>query len=362
MKTLKKIRILLPICLLFFTSLASCSDESNGVFPENGNGGEWDIPEDEIFDGGPGKDGIPSLEYPDFVPAGEADYLSDADLILGYKDGDDIRAYPHAILNWHEIVNDKINDFAMSVNYCPLTGTGIGWNRTIKGIETTFGVSGLLYNSNLILYDREKDSYWSQILLASVKGELRGTEAETFQLVETTWETWKNMYPQTKVLSTQTGYNRDYTHYPYGDYRTNHNNILFPYSPVDDRLQTKERVHGVIMNGEAKAYRLGSFAGQLTLIEDVFKGVPLLVVGNQAEDFIVSFVDPSEDNGTELHFEVISRDSPGSEILTDNEGNVWNVFGEAVSGPRTGERLEPTTSFMGFWFAWGAFYPGLQIY
>ncbi len=352
-----KLPILTSIVIISLI-FVSCSRDD---LSSNNGSSEWDIPEDEVLDGGPGKDGIPALTMPPFIPASEADYLSDDDLVLGYKDGSTIRAYPHPILDWHEIVNDKVNDFAFAVHYCPLTGTGMGWNRTINGTETTFGVSGLLYNSNLILYDRETDSNWSQIMLRSVQGELRGTEAETFQLVETTWSTWKAMYPQTVVLSTETGYNRQYDRYPYGDYRTNHSRFLFPFSPVDNRLDAKEMVHGVIRHDQAKAYRLETFTGGLKVIEDEFLGSRIVIAGHKEKNYIVSFKRTLPDN-TVLSFNPSLSGSPASEIMTDNEGNTWNVFGEAVSGPRQGQHLSPTTSFMGFWFAWGAFYPDLMIY
>ena len=190
--------------------LLTCSGGSDQTDDNTSNGGQdsWIIPEDEIYDGGPGKDGIPSIDDPKFISVDQVDFLNNNDLVLGVKNGENIKVYPHSILNWHEITNDKVGDTHIAVTYCPLTGTGVGWNRKINGESTTFGVSGLLYNSNLIPYDRKTESHWSQMLSKSVEGELVTTEAETFQLVETTWKTWKtwkNMYPGAKVLSTKTG-------------------------------------------------------------------------------------------------------------------------------------------------------------
>ncbi|MEL6945943.1 MAG: DUF3179 domain-containing (seleno)protein, partial [Bacteroidota bacterium] len=176
----------------------------------------WLIPKSEVRDGGPGKDGIPSIDNPIFIDAETADFLDPDDLIVGVKVGDDIRAYPHLILDWHEIVNDQLDDLALSLNYCPLTGTAIGWNRTIDGNTTTFGVSGLLYNTNLMPYDRLTNSTWSQMRLDCVGGELKGESADLYPVVETTWANWKKRYRNTKVLSTNTGFNRRYGQYPYG--------------------------------------------------------------------------------------------------------------------------------------------------
>ena len=172
------------------------------------------------------------------------------------------------------------------------------------------------------------------------------------------------MFPKTKVVSTETGFNRNYSRYPYGDYKTNDNNIIFPYQPVDSRLGAKERVHGIIINGLAKAYTFETFKTSTTMIEDEFRSIPLVIVGNQDKNFLVSFERKLE-NGMELNFTVASEQDQNSYspiILEDQEGNKWNIFGEAVSGPRIGQKLKQTTSFIGFWFSWGAFYPGIEIY
>jgi hypothetical protein len=356
-----KVFILAGVILLF-----GCveNETPTGNGPNNPNLNQWDIPRDQVFDGGPGKDGIPALENPTLSNASGSSYLEDGDLVLGYKNGDEMVAYPHKILDWHEIINDKVNGQAIAVTYCPLTGTGIGWDRSIDGAETTFGVSGLLYNSNLIPYDRKTDSNWSQIGLNCVNGILRGKTIQTYQLVETSWKTWRNMYPDTKVVSINTGFSRNYNRYPYGDYRTNNNNIIFPFQPVDNRLGAKERVHGIIINGRAKAYRFVSFSDKTTIIEDIFQSIPMVIIGNRDKNFIVSF-ESTLSNGTILNFEIAPehiQDLSSPVILVDDQGNKWDIFGSAVSGPLEGQKLKPTISFIGYWFSWGAFYSGLEIY
>ncbi|MFW5758471.1 MAG: DUF3179 domain-containing protein [Bacteroidota bacterium] len=343
-------------------SVASCSDDPELQTINTGDfsSSDWLIPKDDVLNGGPGKDGIPALSDPEFIDAGDASYLLPEDLVLGYKNGDDVRAYPHRILNWHEIVNDNINGDKVAVNYCPLTGTGIAWNRVIDGNETTFGVSGLLYNTNLILYDRDTDSYWSQIRQDAVHGEHIGRQAETFQLVETTWEKWQLMFPETEVVSTQTGFSRDYDRIPYGDYSTNNDFFLFPYSPEDDRLPAKERVLGLIIENSAITYRFNTFSEEVSIVQNVFRGHEILVVGSQSLDFMSAFI--VTDKFKDLSFDALSSHTDKSVVMTDNEGNLWNVFGEAISGPRQGGRLKPANAFMGFWFAWGAFYPAPVIY
>ncbi len=352
--------------ILAIISVACGSTDDSVITPGSPsvNDNIWDIPQSEVFDGGPGKDGIPALEDPHLINTSEATYLTDEDLVLGYKNGNEVIAYPHPILDWHEIINHKVNGHAFAVTYCPLTGTGIGWDRVIDGEETTFGVSGLLYNSNLIPYDRKTDSNWSQIRLDCVNGALRGSEIRTFTLVETTWKTWRTMYPSSKVVSTQTGHSRNYGRFPYGDYKTNNNNIIFPFSPRDTRLEAKERVHGIIIDGKVKAYRFDLFADGTQVVEDVFMNKPLVITGNKELNFILSFSRVLED-GTELQFSLAPEQqsaSPSATLLTDQEGNKWNIFGEAINGPRIGQKLVPTTSFIGYWFSWGAFYPAPEIF
>ncbi len=214
---------------------------------------------------GAGIDAIQAIDNPAIIDFNVKDnfqndfYVQDEDLIIGVRVGDEYIAYPHAILNWHEIINAQIANKYFSVIYCPLTGTGTVWDRKIDGQVTTFGVSGLLYNNNIIPYDRWTASNWTQMKQHCVNGSLIGTEAETFSVVETTWRTWKQMYNQPRIVDPSTGYGRDYSIHPYEGYETNHDLINYPLAYDDDRLQRKERVHGVVINGKARAYRFSSF-------------------------------------------------------------------------------------------------------
>lgn len=207
---MKTISIYLIAALFAFTA---CTDEDMAGTPgdiNNPDNPAWLIPVAEVRDGGPGKDGIPAIDNPNFISASAVTYLNDNDLVLGFADGNNVSAYPHSILDWHEIINVDTENHSIAVIYCPLTGTGIGWDRVINEKKTTFGVSGLLYNSNIIPYDRLTGSNWSQLLLKSVNGELSGTLPKTYNLIETTWKTWKAMYPASRVVSTNTGFNRNY--------------------------------------------------------------------------------------------------------------------------------------------------------
>jgi Protein of unknown function (DUF3179) len=341
-------------------AFAACTDEYMEGTPGDMNNPDdqsWLIPVAEVRDGGPGKDGIPALSNPEFIIPSEATYLNDDDLVLGFSDGGEVRAYPHSILDWHEIINDDTENNSIAIIYCPLTGTGIGWDRVINGTKTTFGVSGLLYNSNIIPYDRASDSNWSQLLLKSVNGELIGESTKTYNLIETSWKTWKTMYPNSKVVSTNTGTNRNYGYYPYGSYKTSEY-LLFPTSSKDDRLHEKERVLAVIIDGKAMAFTFNNNTTSNDVVAASFANTKLIVSKNTEANLMVAFKRILAD-GTELSFQSVQNELPV--VLKDNEGNKWDVFGKAVSGPRTGQKLQAVPQMMGYWFAFAAFYPEILI-
>ena len=363
------------ILLCFSVILGSCSssetssqivtndntsnNSTNNNQNNNQNSGNdpdfWSIPVDEVIDGGPGKDGIPAIANPDFLSADDADqagYLENDDLVLIFKDGLDISAYPHAILDWHEIVNDEVGTYKLAITFCPLTGTGIGWDRNLDGEETTFGVSGLLYNTNLIPYDRKTDSNWSQILNECVNGNLVGELPKTYQLLETNWETAKALYPKIKVLGTNTGFERPYGNSPYLDYNTNNDLFLFPV-PKDTRLPLKEKVLAIMDDGFARAYQFSSFTNS-NLIRESFRGKDYLIVGNS--NFMFAYDITTGFENVEFTYVLGNPDLAEDVVLSDNQGNLWDAFGVAVEGPRTGDKIAATNAMMGMWFSIPAFY------
>lgn len=339
--------------LIVYVLIVACSSSSSDVvLGDSMLNSEWSIPLSEVLDGGPGRDGIPALANPQFIAASEVSILKDEDLVVLFKNGDDVRAYPHIILDWHEIINDNIGDISVAITFCPLTGTGIGWGRTINGSETTFGVSGLLYNTNLIPFDRQTNSNWAQILNESVNGELIGSRVELYQLLETSWATAKNMYPDIKVVGTDTGFSRTYGTSPYGDYNTNNDRFFFPVAK-DNRLPLKEKVMAILDDEDAKVYRFDDFSNE-NIIKDTFKGKEYMVVGNN--DFMFSYLLSNDLSALNFTYVYGANVAEPSILLEDNEGNKWNVFGEAISGPRQGQKIGASNAMMGQWFSIPAFY------
>lgn len=329
--------------------------------------GEWSIPQEMVLSGGVPRDGIPAVDNPQFIGVNEVVTLNDADLVVGFKNGDDVRAYPHEILDWHEIVNDEVSGSNLSLTYCPLTGTALGWNRLIDGQATTFGVSGLLFNTNLLPYDRNSNSIWSQMLTSGVQGEHINRPVELLQIVEMPWGEWKKFYPNSAVLSRQTGFTRNYDRYPYGNYMES-NQLYFPVDNMDNRVFGKERVLGVIIDDQAKIYRFESMNqdGTMTLINDQFRGQEIIVIGN--ESVITAF---HTTYSSESSDQVLSSDTPSGfapvqdeypVVFIDGQGNRYDIFGEVVDGPNQGRRLAGLESYMGFFFSFGAFFPNPEIF
>ncbi len=205
---------------------------------------------DAIVSGGPGKDGIPSIDAPQFESVQVADvYLSDTGSGINLKIGNTRRFYPFQILVWHEIVNDVIEGTPLAVTYSPLTQSVAVFDRRVGETVVEFGVSGKLYNNNLLMYDRETESLWSQILGKGVVGERADVSLRSYPYTVTTWADFRSDYPSAQVLSRKTGAIRDYTTDPYAEYHLAPTDIWFPLSNLDDRLPPKALVYGVINNG-----------------------------------------------------------------------------------------------------------------
>ena len=205
---------------------------------------DWVIDPQVVVDGGPGKDGIPALENPAFGPIADNQPDFSNDLVIGMKIGGQVKVYPHDIMDYHEIVNDEVPANPVILSYCPLTGSALAWKGNPAHADPTFGVSGQLYNSNLLPYDRETDSLWSQMLEIAVHGDRVREQPERLQVVETTWATIRAMYPDAVQMTRDTGHVRNYDNYPYGTFRSS-TNLLFPVQNDDNRLHRKTRVIGI---------------------------------------------------------------------------------------------------------------------
>jgi len=352
---------MLVLCFGMYSCGSVSSNKSTSNNPVEAS--DWLLPKEEVVNGGVAKDGIPALDNPSFKPTSEIEYVDDERLILGIKIGETIKGYPHQIMDHHEIVNDQIGQQPFSLTYCPLTGTGIAWDRTIEGETVEFGVSGLLFRNNLIPYDRKTDSNYSQMQMRGVQGKRKGERLNTFQVIQTTWKTWKNTFPDAQVLSSNTGYNRNYSQYLYGkEYLEENSKPLFPIHAESDKVlggrPFKERVYGIfekdtdIETAQLETFVIDEFGDGINLKRILVGGTNYIVAGSTNLDFAVAF--EKELAGNELEFKAVQDNLPI--IMEDQEGNQWDIFGYAVEGPRKGQRLEPALAYYGYWFAFGDFF------
>lgn len=320
------------------------------------------IPDREIVSGGPGKDGIPSLTNPKVVSAAEADgFLSTSALVLGVVVNGEARAYPHNVLWWHEIVNDVLGGRPIVVSYCPLTGSGMVYDPPlVDGRAVTFGVSGLLYDNNLLLYDRTTDSLWAQMRVQSVCGRLSGTTPVLLPVVQSTWQAWRQLYPATSVLSFDTGFRRSYTQYPYGDYdRVGNEQTLFPHSFVDPRRPMKELVLGLTHEGVSRAYPYGALGSRRALNDEIQKR-PVLVVFDANAQMALAFERRLGEQT--LTFDLVEDQAFPFRLRDLETETMWDLTGLGVSGPLVGQRLAPIATYSAMWFAWASFHRATEVW
>ncbi|MFC7069048.1 DUF3179 domain-containing protein [Halobaculum lipolyticum] len=294
---------------------------------------------DATVSGGPEKDGIPSVDDPQFVPAADASLAPD-DVVFGYAGETDVTAYPQSVLVWHEVANDVLDGTPVAVTYCPLTGTAMGFERG----ETTFGVSGRLVNNNLVLYDRATDSRWPQVLATAVSGPREGDQLREVRLVWTTWSRWREAHPDTRVMTENTGYARRYGSDPYGNYNptsgyyASGSRTLFP--PLDDgwrdvetdakrvvfAVRTADRVVAFDRPALARAGRLATADGALIAAYDPALDTAWAYRGGDA------VVAPADDGDGRV---VVDGDTYRADALP----------------------LEPVSAVHAMWHAVGGFYP-----
>lgn len=298
--------------------------------------------EADAVSGGVPKDGIPSVDDPTFESASDGDgRLDPEDPVFGVVRDGVARAYPQYILVFHEIVNDTIAGENVAVTYCPLTGTALGFERG----DVEFGVSGMLVNSNLIMYDRETDSWWPQMHPVSPKGELTGWRLSEFRVTWTTWERWTETYPDTQVLTEDTGAVRNYGSDPYGSYNPDtgyytQNSTLFPPRNESDDFHPKEVFIGARSEDGAVAFNKNTLRDQ-PLLEATLDGTQYLAAYHDGLDSAWVYR-----NTEETSFDVTEEGYEGP------EGTVYG----ADELP-----LEPVDAYDTMWFPWFGYYPETYV-
>lgn len=329
------------------------------------------VPYKDILSGGPPKDGIPAIDNPNYVSISDADeWLSSVEPVISVEVNGQARAYPLQILMWHEIVNDTLNGEPLTITFCPLCNTAIAFKRTVNGQVLDFGTTGRLRFSNLIMYDRQTESWWQQATGGAIVGKMIGTQLEYYPATIISWESFKTEYPDGDVLSRDTGFDRSYGRNPYAGY-DDVNNVPFLYrgTPTPNKLIATERVLTLDLNDEAVAYPY-DILSEIHVVNDTVGGEDIVVFWQSG---VASALDASEvaagrDVGTGAAFsrtsnnQVLTFTYNGMSIKDEETNSTWNIFGEAVDGELKGHQLSTVISINHFWFSWAAFKPETRIY
>lgn len=329
------------------------------------------VPYSEILSGGPPKDGIPAIDQPVFMPVAEADgWLEPVEPVVLVEAGQEARAYPLQILIWHEIVNDTLGDLPLAITFCPLCNTAIAFKREFAGQVLDFGATGRLRYSNLIMYDRQTETWWQQANGQALAGRYAGAQLEFYPAAIISWQAFKTAYPQGLVLSRQTGFNRPYGNNPYAGY-DDINNPPFLYTGPETPgiLPPVARVLTVDLGGEAVAYPY-QVLETLQVVNDTVGGQPLAVfwsagtasaldaasvAGGREVGSAAAYARQVE--GLTLHFELVA-----GEIKDRETGSEWNGLGQAIAGELAGKQLARVVAIDHFWFSWAAFKPETRIF
>ncbi len=329
------------------------------------------VPYDDILSGGPPKDGIPAIDEPKHVGIDEADgWLEPQEPVILVEVEGDARAYPIQILTWHEIVNDTIGDVPVTVTFCPLCNTGIAFERTFDGQVLDLSTTGRLRFSNLIMYDRQTETWWQQATGEAIAGEYAGRQLTFMPASMVSWADFKAAHPDGLVLSRDTGHNRDYGRNPYGGYDdVSRSPFLYTGPDTPDALPAMARVMTVELNDETVAYPY-EVLQEARVVNDTVGGVPIVVLWapGTASALDDSTVAGGQDVGAATTFsrefdgQTLTFALDGESIVDEQTGSEWDVLGQAVSGPAAGSELAPIVSINHFWFSWAAFRPETRVY
>jgi len=326
---------------------------------------------DEILSGGPPKDGIPSIDNPKFVSTQDADdWISNVEPVIQVAINDQVKAYPLQILTWHEIVNDTVGGVPVVVSFCPLCNTAIAFERTVEGQVLDFGTTGRLRFSNLIMYDRQTETWWQQATGEAIVGQLNGTQLEFVPAALISWEEYKRANPGTLVLSRETGFNRSYGQNPYIGYDDiNQSPFLYDGPETPGELPATARVLAVEINNDTVAYPFDLLQEMHVVNDNVGEQeIAVFWTSGTASALDTNSISEGRDVGSAVAYSrrlgdrLLTFGYDGQNIVDQETSSTWNIQGQAIGGPLSGESLEEVVSVNHFWFSWAAFKPETRIY
>jgi hypothetical protein len=385
MKRMWLIATVALVVIVLIVAVAGDDDPSHQNAPARGDAGSealqvdtsgWEtdfsqhsVPLSEFQSGGPPRDGIPPVDEP--KPTSQAaaeEWLSEREPVLVVELGDQVRAYPIQILVWHEIVNDMLGGRPIAVTYCPLCNSSLVFDRRVGGRTLTFGTTGNLRRSDLVMWDRQTESWWQQLSAEAVVGELTGTKLKVLASQTLSWADFKRIHPGGDVLSRDTGARRDYGSNPYAGYDQPDSEPFLFDGETDDRLPPKERVVAVFAKDETVVVPFSRLVRE-PVVQTEAGGRPVVVFYKRGvlSPLDAPVIDGSRDVGTAAAFDPrldgrrLSFERRDGGFVDRQTGSRWDIAGRALAGELAGERLEPVRHDQQFWFALAAFVPDARI-
>ena len=343
--------------------------------------GAWDtdfskrtIDLDELLVGLPSsdpRDGIPPIDNPVFEAVSESNWITDQEPGVLLEVAGDARFYPLSILTRHEIVNDIVGDVPVAVTYCPLCNTAVTFDRRIGETTLRLGVSGLLRNSDLVMWDDETHSLWQQITGVAIVGARAGAQLERLGSAVVRWADFKTGHPEGLVLGPDQGFGNKYGYNPYEFYSLRQTPYGFFTGTIDERFPALSRVVGVTVGTSEKAYPF-SLINDVGVVNDMIGDQPVVVfwgAPDTADALDAGVIADARGIGTGVAYDpVVAGQRLTFAPVSDTEfedtetGSTWSILGKATSGPLTGESLELLDHRNEFWFAWQAFFPGADVW
>ncbi len=328
------------------------------------------VPLTEFTSGGPGRDGIPPIDEPTYASLEEAGgFLSDREPVIVVEEGSEVRGYPLQILVWHEIVNDHLGGRPIAVTYCPLCNSSVVFDRRVDERELTFGTTGNLRNSDLVMWDRQTESWWQQLTAEAVVGELTGARLEVLPSQVLSFADFRERFPEADVLSQDTGFNRDYGTTPYTAYDNVPEEQPFLLDEeADSRLPPKARVTALFVRKDTLVIPFTRLQEEPVVDEEVAR-TPVVVFFDPDVASVLdeTSIASSDDVGTAAAFErrlggrTLTFEGDHEGFFDEQTGSEWDITGRAVAGPLAGKRLKPVRHDEQFWFALAAFVPDARI-
>ena len=366
---LNKLKSLSEILLLLTFVLTTTIADAQRLPGFDTNLEKRNIDLSELIDGGPGKDGIPSIDNPKFISQDEAAaWLNGVEPVISLEINGEARAYPIQVLMWHEIANDELGGVPVSVTFCPLCYSAIAFDRRHDGEILEFGVSGLLRHSDMIMFDRKTESLWQQFSGEALVGHYTGDFLTIVPSQLISFDQFREAYPDALVLSRETGHRRKYGENPYAGYDDINNSPFLLREEVPGKISPMEKVVGVRTENGVKGYTY-TVTRRERVLHDTVGGEPIVIfhLDGMASALNNRTIHRSRDDGATGVFSPVLNDEQlefeyvNGKIKDKKTGSTWNISGQATSGSLEGQLLETMVFGDYFAFAWLVFYPETEM-